>query len=262
MATVLTEREGVVLTVTLNRPEKLNAFTEEMHADLRTALDEVASDRSVRAVILTGAGRAFSAGQDLSDRVMGKGDAPPDLGDTLERLYNPLIARLADLPVPTVAAINGAAAGASMNIALACDILIAGRSAKFLQPFANLGLVPDAGGTFMLPRAIGTPRARAMMMLAEAVDAETAERWGLVWRMVEDEALIGEAQRAAARLASLPNEGLLAIRRTLAAGASATLGEQLTTERDAQRLAGRHPDYAEGVAAFMEKRRPQFAERS
>lgn len=261
MDTVLTARAGAVLSITLNRPDKLNAFTDAMHADLAAALGAAEADRTVRAVILTGAGRAFSAGQDLSERRRGEGSAPPDLGDTLERLYNPLVRRLRALPVPVVAAINGVAAGAALNVALACDIVIAGRSARFLEPFANLGLVPDAGGTFTLPRAVGTVRARAMMLLAEPVDADTAERWGLVWRVVDDAELMPEAGRIAERLAALPTDGLAAIRRALDAGAGNTLDAQLDLERDAQREAGRHPDYGEGVAAFIEKRAPRFAGR-
>lgn len=262
MDTIVRAREGAVEIVTLNRPDKLNAFTEEMHGALREALAGVAADRSVRAMILTGAGRAFSAGQDLSDRMRGEGDSAPDLGDTLERLYNPLIRQLKSLPVPTLAAINGVAAGASLNVALACDVIIAGRGASFLEPFSNLGLVPDAGGTFTLPRTVGTVRARAMMMLADKIDAETAAAWGLVYKVFADETLRAEALTLAGRLASLSNEGLLAIRQIVDDGAHSTLEAQLDRERDAQRHLGRGEDYAEGVRAFMEKRKPAFKART
>jgi len=258
MDTVLTERRGAVLLVTLNRPDKLNAFNEAMHSALAAALGEAEDDRTVRALLLTGAGRGFCAGQDLSDRMRGEGDDPPDLGDTIDRLYNPLVRRMRALPVPVVCAINGVAAGAGLNVALAADVVVAARSATFLEPFANLGLVPDAGGTFHLPRAVGTVRARAMAMLAERIDAETAERWGLVYRVFDDDALMEEATRMAGRLASLPTDGLAAMKRAMDAGATNTLDAQLDVERDAQRLAGRHPDYAEGVAAFVEKRRPNY----
>jgi len=258
MEPVLKERQDAVLRVTLNRPDRLNAFNEAMHAALAAALAEAQDDKSVRAVILTGAGRGFCAGQDLGDRVMGEGDGPPDLGETLERFYNPLVRRLRALPVPVVAAINGVAAGAGLNIALSCDVVLAARSATFLEPFANLGLVPDAGGTFALPRAVGMVRARAMALLADKVDAETAERWGLVYRVVDDEALAGEADSIAGRLARLPTDGLAAMKRAFDFAAGNDLDAQLDAERDLQRAQGRHPDYAEGVSAFMEKRRPAF----
>ncbi|MEM8854628.1 MAG: 2-(1,2-epoxy-1,2-dihydrophenyl)acetyl-CoA isomerase PaaG [Pseudomonadota bacterium] len=258
MDPVLSERDGAVLTVTLNRPDKLNSFNEAMHAGLVDAFGVAEAHKGVRAVILTGAGRAFSAGQDLSERMRSADEGPPNLGDNLERFYNPLVRKIRGLPVPVVAAINGVAAGASLNIALACDIVIAARSASFLEPFANLGLVPDAGGTFTLQRAIGPVRARAMMMLAEKVDAETAERWGLVYKVVDDDALMAEAGRLASRLSSLPTDGLAAIKRALVSAETSTFDDQLDVERDAQRAAGRHPDYQEGVAAFMEKRAPNF----
>lgn len=258
MSTVLTERHDAVLVLTLNRPDKLNSFNVEMHEALADAVGLAEHDKGVRAVILTGAGRAFSAGQDLSDRVMGDGDAPPDLGATLDRFYNPLVRRIRALPLPVVAAINGVAAGAGLNVALACDIVIAGRSASFLEPFANLGLVPDAGGTFTLPRSIGMARARAMALLAERIDAETALAWGLIYRLVEDDALAGEAMAIATRLAALPTDGLAAMKRAFDAGETNTFDAQLDVERDLQRAQGRHPDYREGVSAFVQKRKPLF----
>ncbi|MEM0908795.1 MAG: 2-(1,2-epoxy-1,2-dihydrophenyl)acetyl-CoA isomerase PaaG [Pseudomonadota bacterium] len=258
MDTVRSERHGAVVRLTLNRPDKLNAFNDEMHQALMSALDRVAGDNTVRALILTGAGRAFSAGQDLGDRAMSQGDPPHDLGATLDVHYNPLVRRLHSLPVPTIAAVNGVAAGASMNIVLLCDIILAARSAVFLQPFANLGLIPDAGGTFTLPRVVGSVRARAMAMLADKVDAETAERWGLVTRLVKDDALLEEADQVAQALAARPTDGLVAIRHAFALGANNTLTTQLDVERDMQRERGHHPDYAEGVSAFLAKRKPDF----
>lgn len=256
MDTVLKERHDAVLRLTLNRPEKLNSFNEAMHLSLLAGLEEAAQDKSVRAVVLTGAGRGFCAGQDLGDRA--GGDGPPDLGDTLERLYNPLVRRIRTLPLPVVAAINGVAAGAGLNVALACDIIIAAHSAVFLEPFANLGLVPDAGGTFTLPRHVGAARARAMAMLAEKIDAETARDWGLVWRVVHDAELIDDADAIARRLAALPTDGLAAMKRAFDAAETNTFSQQLDLERDLQRAQGRHPDYAEGVSAFLEKRSPNF----
>jgi 2-(1,2-epoxy-1,2-dihydrophenyl)acetyl-CoA isomerase len=258
MSEVLTERRGAVLTVTLNRPDKLNAFNEAMHDALARALAEAEDDRTVRAVILTGAGRGFSAGQDLSDRMRGDGEAARDLGATVEGYYNPLVRRIRALPVPVVVAINGVAAGAGLNVALACDVVLAGQSATFLEPFANLGLVPDAGGTFTLPRAVGIIKARAMAMLADRIDADTAERWGLVYRVFPDDELLAEARRIADRLADLPTDGLAAMKRAFDRGATNSLDAQLDVERDLQREAGRHPDYQEGVAAFIEKRKPAF----
>ncbi|MCF3936317.1 2-(1,2-epoxy-1,2-dihydrophenyl)acetyl-CoA isomerase PaaG [Acuticoccus sp. M5D2P5] len=257
MDTVRSARRGAVLIVTLNRPETLNAFNEEMHRDLADAIAIAETDTTVRAMILTGEGRAFSSGQDLSDRRAG-GAADLDLGDTLGRLYNPLVRRIRALPLPVIAAVNGVAAGAGLNVALACDIVVAGRSAVFLEPFANLGLVPDAGGTFTLPRLVGRTRARAMAMLAEKIDAETAERWGLVYRLYDDAALVDEAVRMAERLAALPTNGLALMKRAFDLAETASLDEQLDNERDIQREAGRHPDYQEGVAAFIEKRKPHF----
>jgi 2-(1,2-epoxy-1,2-dihydrophenyl)acetyl-CoA isomerase len=249
--------EGVA-TITLNRPDKLNAINEVMQAELAGALDRLEADATIRALLLTGAGRAFSAGQDLTDRVMGEGDAPPDLGDTLDRLHNPLIRRLRRLERPIVCAVNGVAAGAGANLALACDLVLAARSANFIQAFCRLGLVPDAGGTYVLPRLVGAARAMGLALLGEPLTAEQAAAWGLIWRVVDDEQLMPEASALARRLATQPTKGLGLTKRALNASAANTLGEQLDLERDLQREAGRTRDYREGVRAFLEKRSPKF----
>jgi 2-(1,2-epoxy-1,2-dihydrophenyl)acetyl-CoA isomerase len=249
--------EGMA-TITLNRPDKLNAINEVMQAELAGALDRLEADATIRALLLTGAGRAFSAGQDLTDRVMGEGDAPPDLGDTLDRLHNPLIRRLRRLERPIVCAVNGVAAGAGANLALACDLVLAARSANFIQAFCRLGLVPDAGGTYVLPRLVGAARAMGLALLGEPLTAEQAAAWGLIWRVVDDEQLMPEASALARRLATQPTKGLGLTKRALNASAANTLGEQLDLERDLQREAGRTRDYREGVRAFLEKRSPKF----
>ena len=246
--------------LTLNRPERLNSFNEAMHQALAVALDETGADDSCRAVLLTGAGRGFCAGQDLGDRVGGC-DEPPDLGATIEAFYNPLVRRLRALRKPVVCAVNGVAAGAGANIALACDITLAARSAKFIQAFAKIGLVPDSGGTFFLPRLVGPARARGLAMLAEPLPAETAEAWGLIWKAVDDEALQDEAERLTAHLATQPTQGLSLIKQALDASETNSLDAQLDLERDFQRKAGRTPDYREGVSAFMAKRPPNFSGR-
>jgi 2-(1,2-epoxy-1,2-dihydrophenyl)acetyl-CoA isomerase len=257
-APVLCEVADGVASVTLNRPDKLNAFNEAMHQALVRALDRIEADGTVRALLLTGAGRAFCAGQDLGDRVTGEGDAPPDLGDTLERLYNPLIRRLTRLEVPVVCAVNGVAAGAGANLAFACDLVLAARSAKFSQAFCKIGLVPDSGGTYVLPRLVGHARAMGLALLGEALGAEEAERWGLIWRAVDDVALQDEASALARHLARQPTIGLGLIKRALHASVANTLDQQLDLERDLQREAGRSVDYQEGVRAFLEKRPPVF----
>jgi 2-(1,2-epoxy-1,2-dihydrophenyl)acetyl-CoA isomerase len=256
--TVLYEAAQGVATLTLNRPDKLNAFNEAMHRELREALDRIEAAPEIRAVLLTGAGRGFCAGQDLGDRVMGEGDAPPDLGATLDRWYNPLVRRICGLELPVVGAVNGVAAGAGANLALNCDIVLAARSAKFMEPFCKLGLVPDAGGTYILPRLVGGARARGLALLGETLSAEQAEAWGLIWRVVDDERLMDEALALARHLASQPTRGLGLIKRALLASSSNDLDAQLDLERDLQREAGRTEDYREGVAAFMAKRPPTF----
>ena len=259
-SSVLVERRGGWTTVTLNRPDRLNAFNTDMHRRLAEALDDAAAETACRAVLLTGAGRGFSAGQDLSDRM--QADGPVDLGATLDATYNPLTRRIRGLRKPVICAVNGVAAGAGANIAFACDIVIAARSAKFIQAFVKIGLVPDSGGTFFLPRLIGDARARALAMLGEPVSAEQAEAWGLVWKVVDDANLRDEADKLADHLATQPTEGLALIKEAFNASAGNDLDRQLDLERDLQRRAGRTPDYAEGVRAFMEKRPPRFTGRA
>ena len=249
--------------VTLNRPDRLNSFNVDMHLQLAKALDGIESDEDCRAVLLTGAGRGFCAGQDLSDRVRpADGDAPPpDLGATIETYYNPLIRRLKALRKPVVVAVNGVAAGAGANIALACDIVLAAKSAKFIQAFAKIGLIPDSGGTQTLPRLIGMARAKGLALLAQPLSAETAERWGMIWKAVDDADNMTEARALTAHLATQPTQGLAMIKEALLASETNSLDAQLDLERDLQRRAGRTPDYAEGVRAFMEKRPANFTGR-
>lgn len=246
--------------ITLNRPDKLNAFNEAMHLALRKAIDDAEADESCRALLITGAGRGFCTGQDLSDRLAKPGETVV-LGGALEAHYNPLVRKLRALPFPVVAAVNGVAAGAGCNIALACDIVIASLKATFIQSFARVGLVPDSGGTWFLPRLVGDARARGLALLAQDLTAEKAASWGLIWRAVEDEVLMHEATRICEHFALAPTQGLALIKRALNASATNTLDAQLDLERDFQRAASLTPDYAEGVRAFMEKRKANFSGR-
>jgi 2-(1,2-epoxy-1,2-dihydrophenyl)acetyl-CoA isomerase len=257
---ILSETRDGYRVITLNRPDKLNAFNEEMHLALRKAIDDAEADESCRALMITGAGRGFCTGQDLSDRLAKPGETVV-LGGTLEQHYNPLVRKLRALPFPVVAAVNGVAAGAGANIALACDIVIASLKASFVQSFARVGLIPDSGGTWHLPRLVGDARARGLALLAQGLDAEKAADWGLIWRAVEDEVLMHEAARICEHFAMAPTQGLALIKRALNASADNTLDAQLDLERDLQRAASLTPDYAEGVRAFMEKRKPNFTGR-
>ncbi|MFB2564601.1 2-(1,2-epoxy-1,2-dihydrophenyl)acetyl-CoA isomerase PaaG [Rhizobium sp. IMFF44] len=254
--TILSALADGVLSLTLNRPDKLNSFNEEMHLALRAGFERAHQDADVRAVLLTGSGRGFSAGQDLGDRDPRKG--APDLGHTIETFYNPLLRLIRSLEKPVICAVNGVAAGAGANIAFACDITLAARSARFIQAFAKIGLVPDSGGTWNLPRLIGEARAKALALTAEPLDAETAASWGLIWRVVDDDKLMDEAKALAIRLAAGPTKGFGLTKRAIQAAATNSLDDQLDLERDLQREASRSADYAEGVTAFLEKRKPEF----
>ena len=257
MAPILVSLDAGVLTVTLNRPDKLNAFIPEMHALLRQALER-AREEEVRAVLLTGAGRGFCTGQDLSQRKVDAGAAPIDLSVSLGSNYNPLVRRLRNLPKPVVCAVNGVAAGAGASIALACDIVVAARSASFVQSFSRLGLVPDAGGTYFLPRLVGSARAMGLSLLGEKLSAEDAERIGLIWKVFDDDELGAESTAMARALAAGPTKGYGLLKKAMLASAGNSLDAQLDLERDIQREAGFSEDYREGVAAFMQKRKPAF----
>ncbi len=247
-----------VATLTLNRPAALNSFTAEMHSEVRVAMAQVTDDASIRCLVITGAGRGFCAGQDLSDRAVSTDGGAPDLGESVEKNYNPLIRSIMNLPKPVICAVNGVAAGAGSSIALACDIVLAARSASFIQVFCKIGLVPDSGGTWNLPRAVGLPRARGLAMLGDRLSADTAEDWGLIWKCVDDDALAEETQKMARYLATQPTRALGRIKKLLNKSGSNTLFEQTELEKEAMQELGRSEDYREGVAAFMEKRPAVF----
>jgi 2-(1,2-epoxy-1,2-dihydrophenyl)acetyl-CoA isomerase len=255
---ILFEIADGIARLTLNRPDRLNSFNDAMHAEVRDALGQVQGDGSVRVLLLTGAGRGFCAGQDLSDRRVAPGGVPVDLGSTIEANYRPLILTLRALPLPVLCAVNGVAAGAGANIALACDIVIAAKSASFVQAFSKIGLLPDSGGTHFLPRLVGTARAMGLSVLGDKLAAQQAEEWGLIWRCVEDDQLAEVAGRLAAQLAAGPTRGYARTKQAIYAASGNTLEQQLDLERDYQRELGFSADYREGVAAFMEKRAPQF----
>jgi len=249
--------DGPIVRITLNRPDRLNSFTAAMHAELRDALSDLGD---ARVVILTGAGRGFCAGQDLNDRNVAPGEIV-DLGETVERDWNPLVRAIAALPQPVIARVNGVAAGAGASLAMACDLVIAGRSAKFIQSFAAIGLVPDTGGSWHLTRHLGQARAMGLALTGEPLPAEQAAAWGLIWKCVDDDALDAEVDGLAAKLAAMPPLGLAAIKRMIRSSWSRGLDEELDLQRDEMRRLGFTDDYREGVAAFLEKRPPTFTGR-
>lgn len=255
MDPILVENKGAWTLVTLNRPDRLNSFNADMHRALGTALADLDADESCRAVMITGAGRGFCAGQDLD--AIGK----DGVGNVLEEFYNPLVRRLRSMAKPVVAAVNGVAAGAGANFALACDIVIAARSAKFIQAFAKIALIPDCGGTWFLPRLVGDVRARALALTGEPVSADRAAEWGMIWKAIDDQTMLIEAQQLTAHLATQPTSALSLIKRALNAAADNTLDQQLDLERDLQKEAASGPDYREGVQAFIEKRPAVFTGR-
>jgi 2-(1,2-epoxy-1,2-dihydrophenyl)acetyl-CoA isomerase len=257
MSSVLYEFRDGVARITLNRPDKLNSFSADMHEALRPAIAHSSED-GARALILTGAGRAFCTGQDLAERVRPPGAPPPDLGQSIETHYKPLVLALRALPFPVIAAVNGAAAGAGANLAFACDIVLATRQAVFIQAFSKIGLGPDCGGSYFLPRLAGTARAMGLVLTADKLTAEQAESWGLIWKCVDADKLMPEAEALAARFVEGPPLSYAAIKRALYASPHNTLEQQLDLERDIQRELGHSEDYREGVASFMGKRAPQF----
>jgi 2-(1,2-epoxy-1,2-dihydrophenyl)acetyl-CoA isomerase len=256
--TVLVARHDGWRKITLNRPDKLNALNPELLDAVSAALDAIESDRSCRAVLLTGAGRGFCSGQELGPAIMPGPAGPPDLAPIADGYHRRLVRRVRALPVPVVCAVNGVAAGAGANIALACDIVIAATSASFVQAFVRIGLVPDCGGSFFLPRLVGDARARALAMLGEPMSAAQAEAWGMIWKAVDDAALMPQAEELAGRLAAGPTEAYALMKRAFAASASNSLDAQLDLEKELQGAAGRTADYAAGVEAFTAKRRPVF----
>ena len=260
--TISVSIESGVASLCLNRPQALNSFTVEMHSELRDALKSISTDDDVRAVLLTGEGRGFCAGQDLNERNLSSqhGDSKDvDLGISIEENYNPLILSITSLAKPVVCAVNGVAAGAGVSLVLACDIVLAAKSASFIQSFAKIGLVPDSGGTWHLPRALTLPRAKALAMLGDKLSAQQAAEWGMIWRCVDDQQLMSEAESTARYLAQQPTQALAAIKRMLTDASMTTLAEQLEIEKNTMRRLGCSADYAEGVAAFLAKRKPNFS---
>ncbi|HFP9381901.1 TPA: 2-(1,2-epoxy-1,2-dihydrophenyl)acetyl-CoA isomerase PaaG [Raoultella planticola] len=258
-AFILSEVKQGVMTITLNRPDRLNSFNDLMHQQLAACLTQAERDDNVRCLLITGAGRGFCAGQDLNDRNVDPSGPAPDLGLSVERFYNPLVRRLAALPKPVIAAVNGVAAGAGATLALGCDIVLAARSANFVMAFSKLGLVPDCGGSWFLPRVAGRARAMGLALLGEKLSAEQAAQWGMIWQLVEDAELADTSRQLARHLATQPTFGLGLIKKALQVSETNGLDAQLDLERDYQRLAGRSDDYREGVSAFLAKRPPQFS---
>jgi 2-(1,2-epoxy-1,2-dihydrophenyl)acetyl-CoA isomerase len=256
--TIIYQVNKGVATLTFNRPSTLNSFNTLMHDEVRQAMKDVRTNKEVRCLVITAAGRGFCAGQDLSDRSVAVTDEAPDLGESVEKNYNPLIRSIMTLEKPVLCAVNGVAAGAGASIALACDIVIAARSAKFVQVFCKIGLVPDSGGTFNLPRALGLPRAKGLALLGDKLSAEQAMNWGMIWQCVDDDALMTETLTMAEHLATQPTKGLAMIKKLLNDSFSNPLHQQLELEKEAMRTLGQTADYQEGVSAFMEKRAPSF----
>ena len=261
-ALVLVATDGPVRTLTLNRPASLNSFTGAMHAQLRAALDDAAADAAVRCVVITGAGRGFCAGQDLTDAdMLAAGGGAPDVGAVIERLYKPLALRIRAMPVPVIAMVNGVAAGAGANFALGCDVVVAARSASFIQAFSKIGLIPDCGGTWLLPRLVGRARAIALAMSGDKLGAEEAERIGMIWRCVDDAALVETTMALATRLAAMPSRALAETRRAIDEAMPLSYGDALSLEGRVQGEMGRGGDFVEGVAAFFAKRPAVFKDR-
>lgn len=256
--TIKYDISNAVAVLTLNRPDSLNSFNTLMHEEVRQAMKDVRDNTEVRCLVLTAVGRGFCAGQDLSDRSVKASNEAPDLGESVEKNYNPLIRSIMTLDKPVISAVNGVAAGAGASIALACDIVLAARSAKFIQAFCKIGLVPDSGGTFNLPRALGLPRAKGLALLGDSLSAEQAEKWGLIWQCIDDDLLISESLKLAEHLATQPTKGLGTIKKLLNESFSNPLHQQLELEKEAMRTLGFTDDYREGVSAFMEKRQPKF----
>ncbi|EXC00425.1 phenylacetate degradation putative enoyl-CoA hydratase PaaB [Acinetobacter baumannii 44362_9] len=255
---IIAEEKNGVGYLTFNRPKALNSFNVDMHREVAEVLSQWTKNPDVRCVVISGEGRGFCAGQDLGDRVVDPNAEAPDLGYSIETYYNPLIKTIVNMPKPVICAVNGVAAGAGANIALACDLVIAAKSANFVQAFCRLGLVPDSAGTWVLPRAVGHARAMGLTLLGDKLPAETAKEWGMIWDVVEDAELKTKVTELAERLAKQPTFGLSLIKKAIHQSSNNTFDEQMLLERDLQRIAGRSEDYREGVQAFMNKREPNF----
>lgn len=256
--TLIFEIDGNIARITLNRPDRINAITAKMHEELREVFSELEKPGAARCVILTGAGRGFCSGQDLADRKAPTPGERRDLSQSIQQNYNPLVKRMAALPIPILSAVNGVAAGAGASLALAADIVLAGHNTKFVQAFVNIGLVPDAGGTYVLPRRAGLAKAMGMTLLGTPITGRQAADWGLIWDSVEDESLLADAEAMAKTLAAKAPVALAAIKKTMRASLENSFVEQLDMEAEYQRICGYTDDYQEGIASFLEKRAPQF----